>query len=124
MKRVKKIALYAGGLLLLAIIMLGIYASLRQEKITTALIRKVNETVNTKISYSSLRVTIFESFPGITVRFSDLLVEPSPFYDKSQFRDENNDTLLYASSLSLTVSLPSLLTGTVACGQSRQGTVK
>ncbi len=114
MKRVKKIALYAGGLLLLVIIMLGIYASLRQEKITTALIRKVNETVNTKISYSSLRVTIFESFPGITVRFSNLLVEPSPFYDKSQFRDENNDTLLYASSLSLTVSLPSLLTGTVA----------
>ncbi|MBE0667830.1 MAG: hypothetical protein IH593_09195, partial [Bacteroidales bacterium] len=42
------------------------------------------------------------------------LVEPSPFYDETQFRNENNDTLLYASSFSLTVSIPSLLTGTVA----------
>jgi hypothetical protein len=114
MKWVKKIVLFAGSLLLLAVIMLSIYASVRQEKITTALIRKVNESINTRISYGNLRVTIFESFPNITVRLSNLLVEPSPFYDKTQFRGENTDTLLYASSLSITVSLPSMLTGTVA----------
>jgi hypothetical protein len=61
-----------------------------------------------------VRLTIFESFPNITVRFSDLLVEPSPFYDKKQLRHEDTDTLLFTSSLSLTVSMPSLLTGTVA----------
>lgn len=114
MRLVKKIALFAGGLLLLAILVPGLYAILWQEKLTGALIRKVNESVNTKISYGNLRITIFESFPNITVKFSDLLVEPSPFYDLSQFREEDNDTLLYASSLSLTVSMPSLLTGTVA----------
>ncbi|MFN2314114.1 MAG: hypothetical protein ABR531_06625, partial [Bacteroidales bacterium] len=102
------------GLLLLTGILLGIYASVRKDKISSALIAKLNESVNTKISYGDLRVTIFESFPNITVRFNDLLVEPSPFYDKTQFGNENNDTLLYASSLSLTVSIPSLLTGTVA----------
>jgi len=111
---VKKITLIAGGLLLLVVLLLGIYATLRQEKITTALTAKVNESVNTRISYSNLRVTIFESFPNITVKFSDLLVEPSPYYDRTQFGGENNDTLLYVSSLSLTVSVPSLLTGTVA----------
>jgi len=114
MRLVKKIALFAGGLLLLAILVPGLYAILWQEKLTGALIRKVNESVNTKISYGNLRLTIFESFPNITVKFSDLLVEPSPFYDRSQFGEEDNDTLLYASSLSLTVSMPSLLTGTVA----------
>jgi len=114
MKWVKKIALFAGSLLLLAVIMLSIYASVRQEKITTALISKVNESINTRISYGTLRVTIFESFPNITVRFSNLLVEPSPFYDKTQFIGEDIDTLLYASSLSLSVSLPSMLSGTVA----------
>ncbi|MDZ7633024.1 MAG: hypothetical protein U5L72_00695 [Bacteroidales bacterium] len=114
MKWVKKIALITGSILLLAVILLGLYASLRQEKITTALIAKLNESVNTKISYGELRITIFESFPNITVRFSDLLVEPSPYYDRTQFNSENNDTLLYASSLSVTVSLPSLMTGTVA----------
>ena len=114
MRLIRKIALIAGGVLLLAILVPGLYALLRQDQLTEALIRKVNESVNTKISYGNLRITIFESFPNITVRFSDLLVEPSPFYDKSQFREEDNDTLLYASSLSLTVSMPSLLTGTVA----------
>jgi hypothetical protein len=114
MRLVRKIALIAGGVLLVIILVPGLYALLRQDQLTEALIRKVNESVNTKISYGNLRITIFESFPNITVRFSDLLVEPSPFYDKSQFREEDNDTLLYASSLSLTVSMPSLVTGTVA----------
>ncbi|MFN2336035.1 MAG: AsmA-like C-terminal region-containing protein [Bacteroidales bacterium] len=114
MRWVKYIILLTLGLLLLTGILLGIYASVRKDKISSALIAKLNESVNTKISYGDLRVTIFESFPNITVRFNDLLVEPSPFYDKTQFGNENNDTLLYASSLSLTVSIPSLLTGTVA----------
>jgi len=110
----KKIALFAGILMLLAILLPVIYAVLRQEKVTAALIRKVNESVDTRISYGGVRLTVFESFPSITVRFSDLLIEPSPFYDKTQFGKENTDTLLYISSLSLTVSTPSLLTGTVA----------
>lgn len=114
MRWVKKIVLATGGLLLLTVILLVTYVSVRQEKITTALIAKLNESVNTRVSYGGLRITIFESFPAITVRFRDLLVEPSPYYDKTQFAGENNDTLLYASSLSLTVSMPSLMTGTVA----------
>lgn len=114
MKLVKKIALFAGGILLLAILVPGIAAVIWQEKVTGTLVRKVNESVDTRISYGDLRLTIFESFPNITVRFSDLLVEPSPFYDRTQLRHEDNDTLLYASSFSLTVSTPSLLTGTVA----------
>ena len=114
MRLVRKIALIAVGVLMLLILVPGLYALLRQDQLTSALIRKVNESVNTKISYGKLRITIFESFPNITVRFSDLLVEPSPFYDKTQLKDEDNDTLLYTSSLSLTVSMPSLLTGTVA----------
>lgn len=114
MRLLRKIVLIAAGLLLLLILVPGLYALLRQEHLTGDLIRKVNESVNTKISYGNLHVTIFESFPNITVRFSDLLVEPSPFYDRKQLRNEDNDTLLYASSLSLTVSMPSLMTGTVA----------
>lgn len=114
MRRVIKITLITFGLMLLGVVLLGLFAWLRQDKITTALTAKVNESVNTRISYGDIRVTIFESFPNITVRFNDLLVEPSPYYDRTQFRGENNDTLFYASSFSLTVSLPSLLTGTVA----------
>ncbi|MFZ2791795.1 MAG: hypothetical protein WAZ35_08545, partial [Bacteroidales bacterium] len=113
MRVFRKIALIAAGVLLL-ILVPGSYALLRQEHLTNSIVRKVNESVNTKISYGNLHVTIFESFPNITVRFTDLLIEPSPFYDKKQLSHEDNDTLLYASSLSLTVSTPSLLTSTVA----------
>lgn len=114
MRWLKKIVLFAAGLFVLTVILLVVYTSLRQDRISSALTRKVNESVNTKISYGGLRLTVFESFPGITARFSNLLVSPSPYYDKTQLPFDNNDTLLYASSLSLTVSLPSLLTGTVA----------
>jgi uncharacterized protein involved in outer membrane biogenesis len=113
-RTVRKIALIAGGLLIVAVMVPALFALLRQEQVTAALTRKVNESVNTKISFGSLRITVFESFPDITARFSDLLVEPSHYYNRAQFRNENNDTLLYASRLSLNVSLPSLLTGTVA----------
>jgi uncharacterized protein involved in outer membrane biogenesis len=114
MRWVKKIALLTGGLLLLLLVVLVLYTSLRQEKITEALTRKVNESVNTRISYGSFRLTVLSSFPNIGARFDNLLVEPSPYYDRTQFAGDNTDTLLYASSLSLKISLPSLLTGTVA----------
>jgi len=114
MRWLKKIVLFAAGLFLLTVILLVVYTSIHQERISSSLIRKVNESVNTKISYGNLRLSVLESFPNITARFSHLLVSPSPRYDKTQFPYDNNDTLLYASSLSLTISLPSLITGTVA----------
>jgi hypothetical protein len=114
MRWLKKIALITAGLFLLTVTGIGLYAWIRNDKLTAALVRKVNETVNTKISYGTLRLTLFESFPNITLRFNDLLVTPSPYYDKTQFRGEDNDTLLSASSFSVTASLLQMLTGTVA----------
>jgi hypothetical protein len=86
MRWLKKIALITAGLFLLIVTGLGLFAWIRNDKLTAALVRKVNETVNTKISYGTLKLTIFESFPNITLRFNDLLVAPSPYYDKTQFR--------------------------------------
>jgi len=114
MRWLKKIVLIIAGLFLLTVTGIGLYAWLRNDKLITALVRKVNETINTKISYDTLRLTIFESFPNITIKFNNLFVSPSPYYDKTQFRGEDNDTLLSASSLSVTADLLSLLTGTVA----------
>ncbi|MCU0410888.1 MAG: AsmA-like C-terminal region-containing protein, partial [Bacteroidales bacterium] len=114
MKLLKNIVLTIAGVFLLGVISLTLYAYLRRDRLASAFVEKINETINTKISYGTIRVTVFESFPGITVRFSDLLIEPSPYYNKAQFADEDNDTLLFASSLSLTAAIPSLLTGTVS----------
>ncbi|HUW92893.1 MAG TPA: AsmA-like C-terminal region-containing protein [Bacteroidales bacterium] len=114
MKLSRKIVLIIFILFSLSVAVPGIYALLRRDQLAADLIEKFNKTLNTKISYGSINVTIFESFPSITVRFNELLISPSPDYDRSQFDGEGNDTLLYASSLSLAVHLPSLLTGTIA----------
>ena len=114
MRLLKNILLTIAGVFFLGVISLTLYAWLKRDRLASAFVEKINETINTRISYGTIRVTIFESFPGITVRFSDLLIEPSPYYNKAQFAGEDNDTLLFASSLSLTAAIPSLLTGTVS----------
>lgn len=114
MRLIKKIVLTVTLVFFLGVISLALYAWLRRDQLASAFVGKINETINTKISYGTIRVTVFESFPGITVRFSDLLIEPSPFFDKKYFAGEDNDTLLFASSLSLTAGIPSLLTGTIS----------
>lgn len=114
MRLLKKLVIIITGLLLMVIISAGSYALLRKDHLAAAFIKKINETINTKISYGSLRITIFESFPSITIVFSDLLISPSPYYDRAEFGSYDSDTLFYASSLSLTAYTPSLLRGTVA----------
>ncbi|MCI0522903.1 MAG: hypothetical protein L0Y37_04520, partial [Bacteroidales bacterium] len=114
MKLLKQIVLTVAGVFLIGVISLTLYAWLRRDQLASAFVGKINETINTKISYGTIRVTVFESFPGITVRFSDLLVAPSPYFNRTQFAGEDNDTLLFASSLSLTAGIPSLLTGTIS----------
>ena len=114
MKPSRKTVLIILAVLSLSVALPGFYALLRRDRLASALVEKFNRTLNTKISYGSIDVTIFESFPSITVRFNDLLISPSSGYDRSQFDGEGNDTLLYASSLSLSAHLPSLITGTIA----------
>ncbi len=114
MKLSRRIILIIIAIVFLSVAVPGFYALMRRDQLASVLIEKFNKTLNTKISYGKVRVTIFEAFPNITVRFSDLLVSPSPGYDRSQFAGDGNDTLLYASSFSLTAHLPSLLTGTIA----------
>ena len=114
MKLSRRITLIIIAIFFLSVAVPGFYALMRRDQLASALIEKFNKTLNTKISYGKVRVTIFEAFPSITVRFSDLLISPSPGYNRSLFQGEGNDTLLYASSLSLTAHLPSLLTGTIA----------
>ena len=114
MKLLRKIILMALTVLFLLVSGLGAFAWLRHDQLASAVIEKLNKAVNTKITYGTLKVSIFESFPNITVRFNDLLIAPSRKYDRLQFTKESNDTLLYASTVSLAVDLRSLISGTIA----------
>ena len=114
MRWLKKIVLIIVVLLLIAFGGIGTYALLNEDRLTAELVQRVNETINTKISYGKVGLSVIRTFPNITINFADILVSPSPYYDKTQFRHEDNDTLFYASSLSVNISIPSLVTGNVA----------
>lgn len=114
MRQLKKISLILIAVFIVVITGIGLYARLREKELSAALVTRLNETINTKISYGSVTLSFIRTFPNLTVRFSDILVEPSPYYDRTQFRHEDNDTLFYASSLYVSVSVPSLLTGNIA----------
>ncbi len=114
MRIIKNILIVIITVVITSIIAVGVFTLIKHDQIETSLLKNINESVNTKISYKDLKVTIFESFPNITVRFNDLLVLPSKYYNKKHLPAENNNTLLYVSALSLSIDLPSLLTGTVA----------
>ncbi len=90
---------------------LGTFIALRKDQIESALLKKVNRSINTKISYKSLNVTAWRAFPDISVRFNDILIQPSEGYSVSEFVSENSDTLLFASSLSVSVDLFSMISG-------------
>lgn len=114
MRTIRKIALTILITVLTLTAGLVIYVWMNHDTIAKSMVDKVNKSLNTKISYGSLDVTVFESFPRITVRFRDLLIAPSRYYNRKHLSGEDNDTLLYASTLALSVDLPSLLSGTIA----------
>ena len=113
MKIIKKIILGIIVFLITLIISLGTLIALRHDQIADVLIKKVNNSINTKISYQSLNLTIWSAFPDISVRFKNILVQPSEGYSAAEFVAEQSDTLLYASSLSLSVDLFSLISGNI-----------
>jgi hypothetical protein len=114
MKWLKKIVLIIVVLFVIIFTGIGVYAILNEEKLTAELVARLNETINTKISYGNVRLSFIRTFPNITVNFNNILLSPSPYYDKTQFSHEDNDTLFFASNLSVSAFLPSLVTGNVA----------
>jgi hypothetical protein len=112
-KIIKKIILGIIIFLTTLIISLGTLTALRHDQIANVLIKKVNSSINTKISYSSLKLTLWSAFPDVSVRFKDILIQPSEGYSAAEFVSENSDTLLFASSLSLSVDLFSLISGNI-----------
>lgn len=125
MKTIKKIVLVIIIVLFCVISGLSVIVALKHDQLADALIKKVNNTLNTKISYKSVSVGLWGDFPDVSVKFNDILVHPSRAYFRAEFGKLDSDTLLSASTLSVSLDLSSLFTGkTVIRGIScKNGTV-
>jgi len=110
-RALKKIVL---GAVIVFVIMFGaagVFTALKKDQIATVVIGKLNNSINTKISYSSLKINLWSAFPDISATFNNILIRPSAGYSKNEFIKEESDTLLYASHLSVSVDILSVLRG-------------
>jgi len=110
-RTVKKILMVALVVIITMAAALSILVATRHNQLAEALIKKVNNTINTKISYESLSVGFWGSFPDISVKFYNILLKPSDGYSTEEFVTMNNDTLLFASTMAVSVDLRSFITG-------------
>jgi len=110
-KIIKKVLLTAAVIIFVIVAGLSVIISLKHDQLAGALLKKVNSTLNTKVSYKSLNVSLWGAFPDVSFRFKDVLIRPSFDYSRQEFGNLNSDTLLSASTLSVSVDLRSVISG-------------
>jgi hypothetical protein len=110
-KTIKNIIIVIVVFLLTLIGGLGALTALKHDQIASVLVKELNNSINTKISYRSLSINLWSTFPNISVKFNDILVKPSSGYSKIEFKRESSDTLLFASNLYVSVDILALIGG-------------
>jgi hypothetical protein len=110
-KTLKRIILGTVIVFVVLVCAAGVFTSLKKDQIATVVLDKFNNYIDTKISYSSLRINLWSAFPDVSATFNNILIRPSAGYAKKEFVKEDSDTLLFASHLSVSVDMFSLLTG-------------
>lgn len=126
MKTIKKIIIVTGIVLIVLFGGIGVFTALKQDQIAKFIVEKLNNSINTKISYTSLKINLWSAFTDISGTFNNILIRPSTGYSKIEFAKDNSDTLLYSSRLSVSIDILSLLSGeTIIKGISvREGKAK
>lgn len=109
--------LFSKGLRLSAIFLtamlavLFILSILFQEKAGRIILNILNSNFSTKIETGPYRLSLIRKFPKATVEIKNVLVHPSPDFNKDNFPGINTDTLLFAKSVSIDFKLIDLLKG-------------
>ena len=99
----KKILKGTGIFLLITIIVLAIAPFLFKDKIKEMITKTLNESVNAKIAFEDVDLSLFKSFPKANVSIEKLsIITKAPF---------ENDTLLYSGETNVTMSIKELFKG-------------
>jgi hypothetical protein len=96
----KKIIKITGLALLAVVLLLAVLPFAFKGAILDAAKKEINKTMNAKIDFADLSVNFFRSFPHASLRFDDLYVAGVDEFE--------GDTLLFASTVAVTVNLRSL----------------
>src|SRR5690242_9949170 len=103
MKRVRKI-LKITGISLLSLIVLAFLITVIFKKQITRLVKKeINKTINAKVDFSNVRLSLLRHFPRVTIIVKDLSIVGANEFE--------GDTLLYAKQTEASANLFSVLKG-------------
>jgi hypothetical protein len=105
---IKLIKWFAVSILALATA-LFVLSLVLQDQVIPVFLKSINKRISTRIETNSYKLTLLRKFPRASVRLKNVLVYPSPAFDKTQFK--NADTLLFAKSVSLEFSMLNLIRG-------------
>jgi hypothetical protein len=99
-KKVKKIVIGFSIFLLVSIVALAAIPFLFKDKIKAMVLSTLNESVDAKIAFEDVDLSLFKSFPNATVTIDKLsIINKAPF---------EGDTLFYAGELNLKMSIKEL----------------
>ncbi|MBA4321352.1 MAG: hypothetical protein C0408_00895 [Odoribacter sp.] len=111
MNFILKILKWAAIVITIIIILLFCASLFLQENVVNIFIKSINRNISTKIDVASARFSLISKFPRASVKLENVLVHSSPQFDRTQFKNTNADTLLFAKSVSLEFKMADLIRG-------------
>lgn len=103
-KRFKIVLIFLIILPTIIILLLSALSFIYQDEIKKRLVNELNKYLNTEISIASIDFSVFKRFPNATLQLNNVMVK-----DAWENRRQQKDTLLYAESFFLQMSLFDLL---------------
>lgn len=108
-KSVIKISKWAAVGMIVLIAILFSLSFFLQDQVIPVFLNSINRKISTRIEIESHKLSLLRKFPRASVKLKNVLVFPSPAFDKTQFN--NTDTLLFANSVFLEFSMLNLIRG-------------
>ncbi len=111
MKLVRKIFRLALILVIATTILLFSASLLMQDKVADIILKSLNNSISTKFSYRSLKLSFLRRFPKASLELRDVYVHSSENFNKTSFTGINTDTLFQASNVSVEFRLTDIIGG-------------
>lgn len=105
-RRTKKIIIFSGiglGVCLAALLIISVALG---DKITSFVIKKINENLNTEIQVRKAEFSVFKRFPYAAVVFDDVLIKPNKNF---KVNDSINDYFIKSKNIYVEINLIRLL---------------
>jgi hypothetical protein len=111
MRLVLKILKLFAILIITVMIILFSASFFLQNKVADIILASLNDKITTKLDISSFRLSFLKKFPKASLELTGVIVHSSSGFNTQAFHEENTDTLLSASTVSIEFKITDILKG-------------